>query len=541
MKFLKFTLCFLTATLFAQTQQDPVFFLCNGEEIYVDTLDLINNPEEFFEYIESLNCAEAEDWLNENINEFDQEPNNYFSWDCIYNYPVAESLYSDFGNPEASAQLEEYCLAVANGDWMWGEDPNEWPITCEEGTSIATVEFETSGIGFQEEISWSLEGYEGEVGLSPVCLADGCLQFDMFDSWGDGWSGITFTINSPNGVLLTGSLEDGFVQSLPFGLNTSELCFDLTDVENPDAFTCFEDVFPGIGELDFELLYPNMVMTENDLFFITEDTGFDFLVFTENGIEFTPQEIDGFLIFGPIDINDLITFILDSEMDGNGIPWGFFRPANDEVISLGTVYKDNVVLPSNFEFSVGTATTVVDIILNSPDHTILATAVSMAGLIETLSSDGPFTVFAPTDAAFAALPEGTLDELLADSSQLASVLTHHVHSGAVISDDLTDGMMIPTVNETSLEVSIPMSAVYIDGALVSIANIEADNGIVHVIDAVLIPNNLSINEDLTLNNNTKYLYSFNILGKKVERETTGIILFDVYSSGKVIKRVNFLR
>lgn len=541
MKFLKFTLCFLTATLFAQTQQDPVFFLCNGEEIYVDTLDLINNPEEFFEYIESLNCAEAEDWLNENINEFDQEPNNYFSWDCIYNYPVAESLYSDFGNPEASAQLEEYCLAVANGDWMWGEDPNEWPITCEEGTSIATVEFETSGIGFQEEISWSLEGYEGEVGLSPVCLADGCLQFDMFDSWGDGWSGITFTINSPNGVLLTGSLEDGFVQSLPFGLNTSELCFDLTDVENPDAFTCFEDVFPGIGELDFELLYPNMVMTENDLFFITEDTGFDFSVFTENGIEFTPQEIDGFLIFGPIDINDLITFILDSEMDGNGIPWGFFRPANDEVISLGTVYKDNVVLPSNFEFSVGTATTVVDIILNSPDHTILATAVSMAGLIETLSSDGPFTVFAPTDAAFAALPEGTLDELLADSSQLASVLTHHVHSGAVISDDLTDGMMIPTVNETSLEVSIPMSAVYIDGALVSIANIEADNGIVHVIDAVLIPNNLSINEDLTLNNNTKYLYSFNILGKKVERETTGIILFDVYSSGKVIKRVNFLR
>ena len=541
MKFLKFTLCFLTATLFAQTPLDPVFFLCNGEEIYVDTLDLINNPEEFFEYIESLNCAEAEDWLNENINEFDQEPNNYFSWDCIYNYPVAESLYSDFGNPEASAQLEEYCLAVANGDWMWGEDPNEWPITCEEGTSIATVEFETSGIGFQEEISWSLEGYEGEVGLSPVCLADGCLQFDMFDSWGDGWSGITFTINSPNGVLLTGSLEDGFVQSLPFGLNTSELCFDLTDVENPDAFTCFEDVFPGIGELDFELLYPNMVMTENDLFFITEDTGFDFSVFTENGIEFTPQEIDGFLIFGPIDINDLITFILDSEMDGNGIPWGFFRPANDEVISLGTVYKDNVVLPSNFEFSVGAATTVVDIILNSPDHTVLATAVSTAGLIETLSSDGPFTVFAPTDAAFAALPEGTLDELLADSSQLASVLTHHVHSGAVISDDLTDGMMIPTVNETSLEVSIPMSAVYIDGALVSIANIEADNGIVHVIDAVLIPNNLSINEDLTLNNNTKYLYSFNILGKKVERETTGIILFDVYSSGKVIKRVNFLR
>ena len=541
MKFLKFTLCFLTATLFAQTQQDPVFFLCNGEEIYVDTLDLINNPEEFFEYIESLNCAEAQEWLDENNNEFEQEPDNYFSWDCIYNYPEAESLYLDYGNPEASAQLEEYCLAVANGDWMWGEDPNEWPITCEEGTSIATVEFETSGIGFQEEISWSLEGYEGEVGLSPVCLADGCLQFDMFDSWGDGWSGITFTINSPNGVLLTGSLEDGFVQSLPFGLNTSELCFDLTDVENPDAFTCFEDVFPGIGELDFELLYPNMVMTENDLFFITEDTGFDFSVFTENGIEFTPQEIDGFLIFGPIDINDLITFILDSEMDGNGISWGFFRPANDEVISLGTVYKDNVELPSNFEFSVGIATTVVDIILNSLDHTTLASAVSMAGLIETLSSDGPFTVFAPTDAAFAALPEGTLDALLADLSQLASVLTHHVHSGAVISDDLTDGMMISTVNGTSLEVSIPMSAVYIDGAMVSIANIAADNGIVHVIDAVLIPNNLSINEGLTSNNNTKYLYSVTILGKKVERETTGIVLFDVYSSGKVIKRVNFLR
>ncbi|MDG1145901.1 MAG: fasciclin domain-containing protein [Flavobacteriales bacterium] len=517
---------------------EDVFIICNGEEIVIDTLELLNSPEAFYEYIESLNCAEAEDWLNEGNDPNLPEPQSYFSWDCIYNYPEASDLYMDYGNTEASESLEEFCLAVANGEWMWGEDPTQWPITCEEGTSIATVEFETAGFGFEDEISWSLEQYEGTIGLTPVCLEDGCSQFNMFDSWGDGWGGITFTINSPDGVLLTGSLDDGFVQSLPFGLNTSELCFDVTEVENPDAYTCFEDVFPGIGNIDFETMYPNMEMTNEDLFFIIEDTDVDFSVFTENGIEFTAQEMDGYLLFGPISIDDLISFVIGLGMDESSIPWGYFRPANNEVVAQGFLNKDNMELPNNFSTSFEAASTVVDIIVGSPDHTTLAAAVGAAGLVETLSGDGPFTVFAPTDAAFALLPEGLVATLLEDpTGQLTTILTHHVYAGSALSTDLYDGMMVPTIAGGALEVTFPMEMVHIGDAMVTTADLQADNGVVHVINAVLIPEEgLSIHESLLLEDNAEYLYSIDVLGKKVAADSRGIIIFDKYSSGKVVKR-----
>jgi len=517
---------------------EDVFFICNGEEIVIDTLDLLNNPEAFYEYIESLNCAEAEDWLNEGNDPNLPEPQSYFSWDCIYNYPEASELYMDYGNTEASEALEEFCLAVANGEWMWGEDPTQWPITCEEGTSIATVEFETAGFGFEDEISWSLEQYEGTIGLTPVCLEDGCSQFNMFDSWGDGWGGITFTINSPDGVLLTGSLDDGFVQSLPFGLNTSELCFDVTEVDNPDAYTCFEDVFPGIGNIDFETMYPNMEMTNEDLFFIIEDTDVDFSVFTENGIEFTAQEMDGYLLFGPISIDDLISFVIGLGMDESSILWGYFRPANNEVVAQGILNKDNMELPNNFSMSFEAPSSVVDIIVGSPDHTTLAAAVGAAGLVETLSGDGPFTVFAPTDAAFALLPEGLVATLLEDpSGQLTTILTHHVYAGLALSTDLYDGMMVPTIAGGALEVTFPMEMVHIGDAMVTTADLQADNGVVHVINAVLIPEEgLSIHESLLLEDNAEYLYSIDVLGKKVAADSRGIIIFDKYSSGKVVKR-----
>ena len=516
-------------------EPDGAFIICNGEFIEIDTLNF--NEDSFNLFLASLDCAEAEDWLNEDNDTLNSEPESYFSWDCIYNYPEANELYMNFGNPEASVELNEFCLAVANGDWMWGDDPNQWPITCEEGTSIATVEFETAGFGYQEEVSWSIENYEGEVGLTPVCLEDGCSQFNMFDSWGDGWGGITFTINSPNGILLTGSLEDGFVQSLPFGLNTAELCFDLTEVENPDAFSCFEDVFPGIGNIDFGTMYPNMEMTNEDLFFIIEDTDVDFSVLTENGIEIPAQEMDGYLLFGPISIDELISFVLGLGMDDSSIPWGFFRPATNEALSQGFINKENMELPNNFSASFEFAATVVDVILGSPDHTTLATAVSLAGLLETLSSDGPFTVFAPTDAAFEALPEGTLDALIAAPAELTQILTHHVHAGLVFSTGLIEGMMVPTVNGTNLEVNYPMGIVHIDNAMITITDLPADNGVVHIIDAVLLPSiGLSINESIFLENNSEYLYSLDVLGKRVASDSRGIIIFDKYSSGKVVKR-----
>jgi len=132
--------------------------------------------------------------------------------------------------------------------------------------------------------------------------------------------------------------------------------------------------------------------------------------------------------------------------------------------------------------------TVVDIIVNSPDHNTLEAAVGAAGLVETLSGDGPFTVFAPTDAAFSLLPAGTIDALLADpAGLLTEILFYHVVSGTALSTDLSDQQEIVTLNGLSVTVTINGSGVFINDAQVIVADIIADNGVVHVIDAVLIP------------------------------------------------------
>ena len=182
-------------------------------------------------------------------------------------------------------------------------------------------------------------------------------------------------------------------------------------------------------------------------------------------------------------------------------------------------------------------TTVVDVVVNSENHTTLEAAVVAAGLVETLSGDGPFTVFAPTDAAFALLPEGLIAQLLEDpSGDLTTILTHHVHSGNVLSSDLSNGMMVPTLAGTELSVSIMDGMVQIDNANVSVADIETDNGVVHVIDAVLIPSDLNIVNANIYPSKDDYLYSIDIMGRKITNELSHQIIIDVYSSGKVVKR-----
>ncbi|MGC9472163.1 MAG: fasciclin domain-containing protein, partial [Bacteroidales bacterium] len=132
--------------------------------------------------------------------------------------------------------------------------------------------------------------------------------------------------------------------------------------------------------------------------------------------------------------------------------------------------------------------TVVDIVVNSPDHTTLEAAVVAADLAGTLSGTGPFTVFAPTDAAFAALPDGTLDALLADpSGDLTDILLYHVVAGKAMSADLSDGQEITTVLGDNIVVTINADGVFINDAKVAVADIEARNGVVHVIDEVLLP------------------------------------------------------
>ena len=193
---------------------------------------------------------------------------------------------------------------------------------------------------------------------------------------------------------------------------------------------------------------------------------------------------------------------------------------------------DAVLVPEEDE-----STTVVDVVVNSENHTTLEAAVVAAGLVETLSGDGPFTVFAPTDAAFALLPEGLVAQLLEDpTGDLTTILTHHVHSGNVLSTDLTNGMMVPTLAGTELTVSLMNGMVQIDNANVSFADIETDNGVVHVIDAVLVPNDLNIDHANILPPQDNYLYSIDIMGRKINNVLYHQIIFDVYSSGKVVKR-----
>jgi hypothetical protein len=140
--------------------------------------------------------------------------------------------------------------------------------------------------------------------------------------------------------------------------------------------------------------------------------------------------------------------------------------------------------------------TVVDIIVASEVHTLLELAVGAAGLVDALSGEGPFTVFAPTDDAVVALTEAlgiTAEDLLA-LPNLGEILQYHVVAGEAFSDDLEDGQMITTLLGQDVTVSIDDAGVMINEAMVIIADLEAENGVVHVIDAVLVPTATNVAE-----------------------------------------------
>ena len=151
--------------------------------------------------------------------------------------------------------------------------------------------------------------------------------------------------------------------------------------------------------------------------------------------------------------------------------------------------EEEVMTEEVVETPVEAPKTVVDIAVGSPDHTTLVAAVSAAGLVETLNGAGPFTVFAPTNAAFAALPEGTVESLLLpeNKDQLTGILTYHVVAGNVMAANLSDGQVVTTLNGQDLKVSIAAGKVMINGATVTAADLAGSNGVVHVLDTVLLP------------------------------------------------------
>lgn len=129
---------------------------------------------------------------------------------------------------------------------------------------------------------------------------------------------------------------------------------------------------------------------------------------------------------------------------------------------------------------------IVDTAVAAGSFNTLVTAVKAAGLVDTLKGEGPFTVFAPTDEAFAALPEGTLEALLADKEKLTAVLTYHVVSGKVMAADVVKIDEAETVQGGKVAIDAS-NGVKVNNAKVVKADIETSNGVIHVIDTVLIP------------------------------------------------------
>ncbi len=131
---------------------------------------------------------------------------------------------------------------------------------------------------------------------------------------------------------------------------------------------------------------------------------------------------------------------------------------------------------------------IVDTAVEAGSFETLVAAVQAAGLVDTLKGDGPFTVFAPTDEAFAALPEGTVENLLLPENreQLVAILTYHVVPGKVMSTDLSDDMSAATVQGSNVMIDLD-NGVMVEDASVVTADIETSNGVIHVIDKVILP------------------------------------------------------
>ncbi|NEN24632.1 T9SS type A sorting domain-containing protein, partial [Cryomorpha ignava] len=216
----------------------------------------------------------------------------------------------------------------------------------------------------------------------------------------------------------------------------------------------------------------------------------------------------------------------------------FFNFGTDGVTAgAQTYYWDDVTFGSAPE-----PFTVVDIIANSNDHNTLEAALVAAGLIDALNGDGPFTVFAPTDEAFANLPDGVLDALLADpTGDLQEILLYHVLGMEVLEADIVAGDQT-TLQGEAVTITITSGQVFVNDALITVTDLMADNGVVHVIDAVLIPASIIIGLEDISNNTSVSVWpnpvvdQLNVSFKDGNFAGATLRIFDV--AGRLIKSVN---
>jgi uncharacterized surface protein with fasciclin (FAS1) repeats len=232
--------------------------------------------------------------------------------------------------------------------------------------------------------------------------------------------------------------------------------------------------------------------------------------------------------------NQVVTTLLGTDVTVIINSTGVFID-NAQVI-VADILADNGVVHVIDAVLLPPTNTIYDIVSASADHTTLKVAIDACGLNGVLSDTGSLTLFAPTDAAFNALPAGTVTALLADIPLLTDILKHHVVGASVMSSTLSNNQVVTTLLGTDVTVTINSMGVYIDNAMVTVADIEADNGVVHVIDAVLLPPTTSVLDYTTLNK--EYLYSVNILGKKVSDNLRNQIIFNIFKDGSVEKVFN---
>ncbi len=154
----------------------------------------------------------------------------------------------------------------------------------------------------------------------------------------------------------------------------------------------------------------------------------------------------------------------------------------------GTMNKPAMSKPAKTPATAAKKMTIVDVAVKSGSFKTLVAALKAAGLVETLSGEGPFTVFAPTDAAFAKLPKGTLQSLLKpeNKAKLTQILTYHVVAGAIVSKDIKSGN-VATVEGSEVAVKVKGKRVMVNNAKVIKADIKTSNGVIHVIDRVIMP------------------------------------------------------
>ena len=264
------------------------------------------------------------------------------------------------------------------------------------------------------------------------------------------------------------AVEDGRFTTLVAALQAADLAGALSGEGNFTVFAPTNDAFAALPEGTVEALLADIpALTDILLYHVAEGKfmASDVLELS-NAMTLQGQYVDIAVEDGKVMIDGAEVIITDIE-------------ASNGVIHV----IDAVILPESRD--------IVDIAVEDGRFTTLVAAVQAAGLVDTLKSEGPFTVFAPTDDAFAALPEGTVEGLLADIPALTNVLLYHVVPGKVTAADVVglDGQSAGTALEgQSINIKLDMSNVYLnENVQVIITDIETSNGVIHVIDAVLLP------------------------------------------------------